>query len=56
MKMKGKVTQIGMDLHKSFSRATARDVDNGVVWRQRLDHTDRVALRQSLASWPAATS
>ncbi len=55
MKMKGKVTQIGMDLHKSFSRATARDADNGVVWRQRLDHTDRVGLRQTLASWPAGT-
>lgn len=44
---------MGMDNHKNFSRVTARDADNRVAFRQRLEHDDRVALRGALADWPA---
>lgn len=52
MKTKRKVTQIGMDVHKKFSKVTARDDQGKVVWRQRLDHRDRQALREQLEQWP----
>jgi len=38
-----------------FSRITARDENGGVVWRQRLEHGDRVTLREQLRSWPEGT-
>jgi transposase len=47
-----KVTHMGLDCHRNFSRVTARDGHEGVVWRGRLEHADRQALRQELASWP----
>lgn len=55
LKSKAKVTQVGLDIHKSFSRATARDHQGCVVWRQRLEHGNRTALREVLSRWPAQT-
>jgi transposase len=55
MELQTSVSQIGMDVHKKFSRVTARDEDGQVAWRQRLEHADRTVLRQRLATWPAGT-
>ncbi len=49
------VARIGMDIHRNFSKVTARDGQQRIVWRQRLEHRDRDALRQHLARWPAQT-
>jgi len=38
-----------------FSRITARDQDGGVIWRQRLEHGDRVKLHEQLSAWPKGT-
>lgn len=46
------VTQIGLDSHRRFSRVSARDSSGRVVWRQRLEHADRSALREALSAWP----
>jgi transposase len=50
-----KVTQIGLDVHRKFSLATARDASHRVVWRERLEHVDRNGLRKRLSRWPAGT-
>ena len=49
------VARIGMDIHRNFSRVTARDDAREIVWRQRLGHRDRPALREALSRWPAGT-
>ncbi len=43
----------GMDVHYKFSSVTFRDASGEVFARQRLDHPDRVKLRQRLSQWPA---
>jgi len=48
----GNVSQMGLDCHRNFSRATARDGAGKVVWRQRLEHADRTRLREQLRQWP----
>jgi transposase len=55
MGKKAKVTQIGLDVHRKFSIAAARDASHKIVWRERLDHVDRNGLRKRLSSWPAGT-
>lgn len=55
MKSNSKVTQIGLDCHRKFSNATARNAEGKVVWRQRLDHRDREVLRERLREWPEET-
>ncbi len=50
-----KVSHIGCDLHQNFTMATARDAQNRLVWRQRLEHADRPRLRARLATWPQGT-
>jgi transposase len=50
-----KVSHVGLDNHKNFSRITARDRDNRVVFRQRLEHADRQNLRRELERLPAGT-
>ena len=55
MKTRRKVTQIGVDRHRKFSKATGRDAAGRVVWRQRLDHVDRDGLREQLLTWPEST-
>ena len=42
-----------MDIHRNFSKVTARDTQQRVVWRKRLEHRERQARRQELAHWPA---
>lgn len=49
------VSHIGLDAHKAFSKVTARNSENRIVWRQRLDHRDRNELREQLRSWPEGT-
>ena len=46
------VAVAGTDVHYKFSKVTFRDTVGDVVGRERLDHTDRKALRQRLAQWP----
>ena len=55
MKTNRKVAQVGCDCHRLFSRVTARDEDGRIIWRQRLEHGDRVALREQLSGWPKGT-
>ena len=50
-----RVTHVGMDIHKQFSRVTACDANGKVVFRQRLEHADRAALRGEFGRWPAGT-
>lgn len=50
-----KVSHVGLDNHKSFSRLTARDANNRVLFRRRLDHEDRHKLRAELRRFPAGT-
>jgi transposase len=52
MKTKSKVTHMGLDSHRTFSKVTARDAENRIVWHQRLDHKDRGKLREQLRGWP----
>ena len=49
------VSQIGLDVHRKFSKVTARGSDGKVAWRQRLEHGDRVRLREQLERWPKGT-
>ncbi|MCP5119584.1 MAG: IS110 family transposase [bacterium] len=46
------VSQMGLDIHRKFSKVTARDDRGKIVWRRRLEHGDRVRLRDDLARWP----
>ena len=55
MKKQVKVTQIGLDVHRKFSIAAARDASHKVVWRERLDHVDRNGLGKRLSCWPKQT-
>jgi len=49
------VAQVGLDVHRSFSRITERDALGKVVGRGRLDHRDRAGLRERIGKWPART-
>ncbi|HEY8668005.1 MAG TPA: hypothetical protein VIL86_15240 [Tepidisphaeraceae bacterium] len=55
MRIESKVTQVGLDNHKNFSRLTGRDSAGKIVLRQRLEHKDRTALREDLRRLPART-
>jgi transposase len=50
-----KVTHVGLDNHKNFSKVTARDAGNEVLFRQRLEHADRQHLREQLRRYPPGT-
>ena len=52
MGTQAKVSQMGLDCHRNFSRITARDERGQVVWRQRVEHADRSRLREQLRRWP----
>jgi hypothetical protein len=45
----------GMDGHYKFSNVTFRDSAGKVFRRERLDHPDRVGLRERIARWPKGT-
>ena len=55
MRTNQKVAQVGCDCHRMFSRITARDDDGRIIRRQRLEHGDRVKLREQLSGWPKGT-
>jgi hypothetical protein len=55
MRRESKVTQAGLDNHKGFSRLSARDAAGKVVFRRRLEHKDRGALREDLRRLPPGT-
>jgi len=55
MKTVRKVSQIGCDCHRRFSTVTARDDQNRIVWRQRLEHANRQKLREQIRTWPKGT-
>jgi transposase len=46
------VTCGGMDVHYKSSQVTFRDARGAVVVRERLDHTDRAAMRAQMGRWP----
>ena len=52
MRTNRKVAQVGCDCHRMFSKITARDEEGCIVWRQRLEHDDRVTLREQVSDWP----
>jgi transposase len=49
------VAGAGCDVHYKFSKVTLRDTSGRVVARERLDHSDRDAVRARLRGWPAGT-
>lgn len=49
------VTCIGLDCHRDFSLASARDASGRIAWRMRLQHADREQLRKDLRAWPRGT-
>jgi transposase len=55
MGMHQTVSHCGMDCHRTFSRLTARDVDNHVVFRERLEHEDRKRMEGRLERLPKGT-
>jgi hypothetical protein len=55
MRRESKVTQAGLDNHKDFSRLSARDAAGKIVFRRRLEHKDRGALREDLRRLPPGT-
>lgn len=55
MKNDARISHVGLDGHRSFSQVTARDANNHILFRQRLDHADRQQLRNQLARWPKGT-
>ena len=55
MRVESTITQAGLDNHKNFSRLTGRDATRKIVFRQRLEHKDRQALREDLRCLPAGT-
>jgi len=55
MKRETKVSQIGLDSHRTFSSVTARDRAGKVAWRTRLEHANRGPLREELQTWPKGT-
>ena len=50
-----KITQVGLDVHRTFSTASLRNSAGQVLSQQRLDHLDRATLRAKISSWPART-
>ncbi len=56
MRTDASVTQMGLDIHRKFSKVTARDGQGKVIWRQRLEHADRPRMREQLARWPNGTA
>lgn len=50
-----RVTQMGLDAHRTFSKVTGRDSAGKIACRVRLDHRDHGLLREDLALWPKGT-
>lgn len=43
---------VGLDVHRRFSKVTARNAEGKIAWRERLEHTDRDDLGKRLKEWP----
>ena len=56
MRTDASVTQLGLDIHRKFSKVTARDGQGKIVRRQRLEHADRPRMREQLAGWPTGAT
>ncbi len=52
----GKVAQIGLDAHRTFSKGTVRNAEGRVVCRMWIDRRDRRLLREELGLWPKRTA
>lgn len=52
---KSRIAQMGLDAHRTFSKVTWRDDQGRIVSRHRIEHRNRPALREELASWPKGT-
>jgi len=50
-----RVTQMGLDAHRTFSTVTGRDRDGKIVCRQRIEHRDRRILREDFGKFPKGT-
>lgn len=46
---------VGLDCHRTFSRATLRDGGRSIVSRLRIEHADREKMREVLGSLPPGT-
>jgi transposase len=46
---------VGLDVHRRFSKVTARNLEGKIAWRERLEHADRTLLRRRLQDWPRGT-
>jgi transposase len=55
MKKEKVLASIGLDCHRNFSTACGCDATMNVIWRRRLSHSNREALRKELGSWPRGT-
>ena len=55
MRIQKKVSHVGLDCHRKFSKVTVRDKDNRILFRGRLDHANRQEMRKDLACWPKGT-
>ncbi len=47
--------KIGLDVHRRFSKVTARNTAGKIVGRERLEHGDRRALQERLGAWAKGT-
>ena len=47
-----KLACVGLDCHRNFSLASARDESGRIAWRKRLGHVDRHAVKKELSTWP----
>ena len=56
MKILGKITPLDLDRHRTFSNVSAREAEGKLVWRKRLEHAGRRALRKELQTWPKGAS
>lgn len=52
MRRNASVTHMGLDIHRNFSQVSACGQEGQLLWRARLEHADRQALRAQLEQWP----
>lgn len=55
MDMYENVSQVGLDVHRTFSLADLREASGRVLARQRLEHADRQKLAEQISRWPVGT-
>ena len=55
MSPSAKVSYMGLDCHKKFSRLTGRDSEGRIVCRQRLEHDDLGMMQRQLKTYPPGT-